>query len=443
MPSFLIERENMLSKVNFKNTKLKKAEFKEQYEPLINELVVLQQKARSNGVGLVVLFEGWNGAGKGTRISDLMYNLDARSAHVYVPADLDFATLNEFSGLEMGVSGYYPYMEEFWQQLGSRGDISFFDRGWYNSAVQHAVFEIYGKDVPLDELSYREQKRIHKMLFGKSDAGTKKVFNKYIESAKNFEKQLVADGYIVVKFFIHMTKEGQASRLTKLYSNSHTRYRMNQDKLSNISNYDDMYVFYDKMLDMSESKEAPWILLNGEDKRGTNLKIAKTLVDAINDRLNAPVDKEAEEAAKKAKENSAATVTTSADGELSPEQAQKQEAKVMKANAKIAENQHSFAPKKSNFEIVKNYPTLKKVKHTKVLKPEDYKVERKREQKRFRELEQEMYRRRIPLMILYEGWDAAGKGGNIKRLAQAIDARAYTIFTSPAPTKLELAHPHL
>ena len=47
------------------------------------------------------------------------------------------------------------------------------------------------------------------------------------------------------------------------------------------------------------------------------------------------------------------------------------------------------------------------------------------------------------MMIMYEGWDAAGKGGSIKRVAQALDARSYTIFTSPAPTKIELAHPFL
>ena len=49
----------------------------------------------------------------------------------------------------------------------------------------------------------------------------------------------------------------------------------------------------------------------------------------------------------------------------------------------------------------------------------------------------------IPVLIIFEGWDAAGKGGNIKRVAQALDARAYTIFPSPAPTKPELLHPHL
>lgn len=432
----------MLEKINLEKKDIKKKKYKEKYDSLISELVVLQQKARSKGIGIVVLFEGWNGAGKGSRISDLMYNLDARSAHVYVPANLDFSELKEFSGLEMGVSGYFPYMEEFWQNLGAREGISFFDRGWYNSAVQHLIFEIYGKDVPLDELSYREQKKVREMLFSKSNSNTTKIFNKYIQSAKNFEKQLVADGYIVVKFFIHMSSEAQTQRLTKLYQDSHTRYRIDQDKLNNISNYNDMYVFYDKILNMSNSKAAPWILLNGENKRDCNLTIASTLVNEINKKLNAPIDKEAAEAEKKAKENSAATLSSNT-GSNNTKVDKKKENEVMKANRKIARVQHSFAPKKSNFKIIENYPSLNKVNHKKVLDPEKYKAERKREQARFRALEQEMFRRRIPLMILYEGWDAAGKGGNIKRLAQAIDARAYNIFTSPAPTKIELAHPHL
>ena len=77
------------------------------------------------------------------------------------------------------------------------------------------------------------------------------------------------------------------------------------------------------------------------------------------------------------------------------------------------------------------------------LNGETYKVELKAQQERLNRLEMEMYQTRIPLMIMYEGWDAAGKGGNIKRVAQALDARAYTIFPSPAPTKPELLHPHL
>ena len=78
-----------------------------------------------------------------------------------------------------------------------------------------------------------------------------------------------------------------------------------------------------------------------------------------------------------------------------------------------------------------------------VLDHEEYKDRLKKQQKRLNKLEMEMYQVRVPLVLMFEGWDAAGKGGAIKRVAQALDARAYTIFPSPAPTKPELAHPHL
>ena len=81
--------------------------------------------------------------------------------------------------------------------------------------------------------------------------------------------------------------------------------------------------------------------------------------------------------------------------------------------------------------------------HSLALTLEEYKTERKRLQDRLFRLENIMFQRRVPLILMYEGWDAAGKGGNIKRVAQALDARAYTIFPSPAPTKPELAHPFL
>ena len=94
------------------------------------------------------------------------------------------------------------------------------------------------------------------------------------------------------------------------------------------------------------------------------------------------------------------------------------------------------APQASEFTIQPNYPRLEEVNHTLSLSREDYKRELKEQQKILNKLELEMYIHRVPMMIMYEGWDAAGKGGSIKRVAQALDARSYTIFTSPAPTKI-------
>ena len=102
--------------------------------------MVLQQEARNKGVGLVVLFEGWNGAGKGSRISDLMYHLDARATSVHVTENLDVEAARSFAGTDQGVTGFFPVMQEFWKALGPRGDITFYDRGWYTAAMQQVLF---------------------------------------------------------------------------------------------------------------------------------------------------------------------------------------------------------------------------------------------------------------------------------------------------------------
>ncbi|MGI6046194.1 MAG: polyphosphate--AMP phosphotransferase, partial [Eggerthellaceae bacterium] len=79
----------MLENVDFKRPHLSKTDYKAPYKEAINELVVLQQQVRQAEIGLVVLFEGWAGAGKGSCISDLMYHLDARATSVHETAYLD------------------------------------------------------------------------------------------------------------------------------------------------------------------------------------------------------------------------------------------------------------------------------------------------------------------------------------------------------------------
>lgn len=123
----------MLEQVNLNAPKMAKEEYKPIHDKLIDKLVVLQQEARRKSVGLVVLFEGWSGAGKGSRISDLMYELDARATTVHVTEDIDVRAAAKFAGSEWGVTGYDPLMREFWKTLGERGTITFYDRGWYTT----------------------------------------------------------------------------------------------------------------------------------------------------------------------------------------------------------------------------------------------------------------------------------------------------------------------
>jgi len=109
----------------------------------------------------------------------------------------------------------------------------------------------------------------------------------------------------------------------------------------------------------------------------------------------------------------------------------------------VAPGPTGLSPCSSRFAQVMEPPSLESVDRSLKLERDDYRKQLKKEQERLHSLELEMYLKRIPLVVMFEGWDAAGKGGAIKRVAQALDARAYTIFPSPAPTPNELLHPHL
>ncbi len=429
----------MLESVDFSLEPLDKASYKEQHDALMDRLVVLQQQARSAGVGLVVLFEGWNGAGKGSRISDLMYRLDARSTSVHVTENLDVKALQDFPGSLYGVTGMHPSMEEFWRSLGERGTMTFYDRGWYTAAMQHMLYSVFG-EIALQKRSRAKSKKAVSLAMEKArEERHIDTLHRYLTSAADFESQLVDDGYVVVKFFVHVTHEAQRDRLKRLYNDPRTRWRVDKDKLLRSSNYSETYRLYDNLLEGSDFSYAPWHLINGEDKRRANLQIASTLVKAIEDALEKGPDEAAAQAAAKAQANSAGALAAAPLFGRTPEE----EAAIVAEAEAAAREAASKAPRASRFPLIDDYPRLDEIRHDLALEPEEYRHELKKQQKRLFNLEMEMYQKRIPLILMYEGWDAAGKGGNIKRVAQALDARAYTIFPSPAPTKPELMHPFL
>ena len=393
----------MLEQVDLKAEKMTKEEYKPVHDELISKLVVLQQEARSKGVGLVVLVEGWSGAGKGSRISDLMYELDARATKVYVTEDMNPKEARKFPGLEWGVTGEEPMMKQFWEALGERGEITFFDRGWYSSAVEHVLFGLTkANPKALKELA----EKMRKLPVGERGAAVARSalvrdnIGAYRQVAQNFEQMLVDDGYVVVKLFVHVSKKAQKKRLEALSKNPDTAWRVSKRKLAMTEFYDDAYAIYDNLLEGSNFYFAPWTIVNGEDRYVANLQIAQTLVEALE--------------------------------------------RALAANPSKATEQSALAPESSRYHIISNYPHIDhSIEKPRIEADEEYNELFKKEQARFRKLQEEMYQKRVPLMLMYEGWDAAGKGGNIKRVAQAIDARAYQIFPSPAPTKPELAHPHL
>ena len=434
----------MLEQIDFTAEKLDRDVFKSEYKELISKLVVLQQKARSAGVGIVALFEGWGGAGKGSRISDLMYELDARATSVHVTRELDIDTMSSFPGREWGVQNYFPVMQQFWQSLGERGTITFYDRGWYATGIEQALFELLegSREETVAKLAKKGSVSQDWAEVARGEFHGNVVAS-YQSIAHNFERMLVDDGYIVIKLFVHVTKEAQKKRMKRLRENVNTAWRVSDEKMAQTKYYDKAYQLYDQLLERTNFDFAPWTIVNGEDKRKANLQIARTLVNALEEAL-AKGGNEAEEAAKaKAAANSARAAAAVAEGGAEETVVDNPDEVLAAAEAEAA-LQHSQAPRASNFIIMAGCPKIDhSVEKPRIESDTEYKERLKYEQARFNMLEMEMFRKRVPLMLMYEGWDAAGKGGNIKRIAQAIDARAYTVFPSPAPTKPELMHPHL
>lgn len=416
----------MLDTVRLGSQKVSKKEYKVRFKELINKLVVLQQEAKRQELGVVVLFEGWKGAGKGSRISDLLYHLDARDTSVYVTEDFEGEEAENVLSEEFGSTGYFPVMQQFWKALGQRGSMTFYDRGWYSVAAQHVINMLPKKG----KLSKKERAAV--------EAHTARM----LPSIEDFETQLRNDGYLVIKFFLHISEQTQRERLVGLYSDPATKWRVTQSDLEQLEHYSQSYRVYDEMLKRSNFKAAPWILLDASDHRRVNLSVAQTLVTALERELSRPKSNAALEAEAKAKENSAAAVAGSeADDERERSDEENQLLRLQAEHEAAAMSAH--APTMTRFIPSAHIPSLDEVDHSLVLTHDEYKLQLKAEQERLRRIELEMYIRRVPMMIMYEGWDAAGKGGSIKRVAQALDARSYTIFPSPAPTKPELLHPHL
>lgn len=416
----------MLETVRMDSQKVSKKEYKARFKELVSKLVVLQQEAKRKEVGVVVLFEGWKGAGKGSRISDLLYNLDARDTSVYVTEDFDEEEASLVLDEGFGATGYYPVMQQFWKSLGQRGSMTFYDRGWYSVVAQHVINKLPKKG----KMSKKER------------LGLEARISKAVPVVEDFETQLRNDGYLVIKFFLHISEQTQRERLISLYSDPATKWRVTEKDLAQLDRYKQTYRIYDEMVKRSNFKVAPWILLDAGDKRRVNLRVVQAIVDALEKELHKPKSAAAIEAENKAKENSAAATAGAVVGD-ERQRTPEQNLLLRQQAERDARAASAHAPLMTRFAVSEHIPSLDEVDHTLALSREDYKLQLKAEQERLRRIELEMYIRRVPMMIMYEGWDAAGKGGSIKRVAQALDARSYTIFPSPAPTKPELLHPHL
>jgi polyphosphate:AMP phosphotransferase len=208
-------------------------------------LNLLQRKAQDKGISTIVVFEGWDAAGKGGAIRRITGALDARDYQVIptsAPTDEEKAR---------------HYLWRFWRHMSRAGRITIFDRSWYGRVLVERV-EGFAAE--------HEWRRAYSEI-------------------THFEEQLVAHGILLVKFWIHITKDEQLRRFRERRQTEHKRWKITDEDWRNRGRWSNYTRAVDEMVARTSTRVAPWTLVEGNDKNFARIKVLKTLADRMERRL--------------------------------------------------------------------------------------------------------------------------------------------------------------
>lgn len=192
-------------------------------------------------IPLVLVFEGWDAAGKGGTIRRLMEPIDPRHYNVHA---ITKPTQEELD---------HNYLWRFWTKLPRRGEIAVFDRSWYGRVLVERV----------------------------EGFATRPEWFRAYDEINNFEKLLTDDGHVVVKIFLHISKDEQKKRFESRAANPLKSWKLNDEDYRNRKKWDDYEVAIEDMLRRTDVPNAPWNVVPADDKRFARVAVADLTIRAI------------------------------------------------------------------------------------------------------------------------------------------------------------------
>lgn len=337
---------------------LDKDAFRTQEETLRADLLQIQQRLLKSNIPVIVIVAGVEGAGKGEVVNTLNKWLDTRGLQTFAFWD------------ETDEERARPRYWRFWRALAPRGQMSVLFGGWYMSPI---------------EFRFRDQC---------NDAELDAELSRIVD----FERMLTLDGALIVKFWFHLSEKEQKGRLKQLSRDDRSKWKMHPDKKKKFSQ---QYRFFEQVAERiirhTDRGIAPWYLIEATDRRYRDLTVGRTLLNAIEARLESPV-----------------TDTQTA----------------------------SHAPNLPDGDSAQ-VTVLDHVDLSQVMANKEYKAEIRNLQARANRLAWQAYTQKRSTVMVFEGWDAGGKGGAIRRFTSAIDSRLYRATSVAAPTDEEKAHHYL
>ena len=335
--------------------KIDKAAYKAAVPALRAALLEAQVNLHENKkIPVVVLISGQDGAGKGETINVLYEWMDPR-----------FISTLAFS-MASDEERERPPMWRYWRSLPPKGRVGIFAGSWYSDPIRQRILE----EVSLKEL----------------DAQADQI--------NRFEAMLVNEGALVLKFWFHLTKEGQVKRLKALEKDPRTAWRVTQWNWDRLKTYDKLQDVAGHLLRLTNTPWAPWVVVEGTDDRYRSLTVGQILLQALQKKLASTDKQESPVAPMVRVDTDGRTVLSELDLDLR-------------------------------------------------LADKAYGDELSRWQGRLAELLRDPRFKGRSLLCAFEGADAAGKGGAIRRIGAALDARQYQVIPVAAPTEEERAQPYL
>lgn len=227
---------------------------------------------------------------------------------------------------------------------------------------------------------------------------TKSGFQRHVEHVVRFEQTLVDDGALLLKFWLHLPKKELQKRLTRARKDPTEHWRIGAVDAALYENWGKVVPSAEQFLTRTNTEHAPWTIVESTDARHRNLTVAEAVLEALRSRLESKPDAGA---ARPPAYEPSPTEPASDGGVL--------------ANCDL----------------------------TSTLARDRYEIELPKRQRRLRKLIGRIQKKHLAPVLVFEGWDAAGKGGVIRRITGSLDASDYRVVPIAAPTPEEKAHHYL
>jgi len=337
---------------------ISKAAYKEIFPEMEARMGALQRDAREAGVPVILVLEGWDAAGKGRLINRVTQVLDPRGVEVHA-----ISAPNE-------VERFYPWLWRFWNSIPANGRFAVFDRSWYGRVLVERMEGL------IDEAEWREA----------------------YEEIDQFERQLADAGVVIVKFWLHISRKEQKSRLKALEEDPALSFKAGKEEWRQNKDYNRWLVAVEEMMERTSTACAPWHVIEATQNRFARVKVFETVLGS----LQQEVDR----------------------------------------RAALPKTKPAPMPEPPDSPTMQR-TILDQIDLDSSLERDEYGKQLDELQERLLALEHRLFLARVPALIVYEGQDAAGKGGNIRRLTQGLDPRGYEVVPIAAPNDEEKARHYL